>query len=153
MRQNVANYFRALSTVCIGVLLALLVGSFMGTPDNPARFRQVHAKVDAATQAGTVFRESQADAYLAIPSQPNPPFWVAVLDWHAWLLAPALILALLALRPAVLPASVFSCVAAALLYCLVAPTSAFVLLGSAAVGILGVYGLGRTKPNAISGAP
>src|SRR3546814_10368144 len=100
MTQSLENYLKALLAVCIGIALAFVVGSFMGTPVNPAESRQKQAKVDTAIQTGMVFQDGEAEAYLSVPSHTIPPFWVAVLDWHAWLLAPSLILAFLTLRPA-----------------------------------------------------
>src|SRR3546814_3794509 len=92
MTQSLESYLKALLAVCIGIALAFVVGSFMGTPVNPTESRQKQAKVDTAIQTGMVFQDGEAEAYLAVQSHPTPPFWVAVLDWHAWLLAPSLIL-------------------------------------------------------------
>src|SRR3546814_20477391 len=75
-----------------------------------------------------VFQDGEAEAYLSVPSHPIPPFWVAALDWHAWLLAPSLILAFLTLRPAAIASLVVSCAAAVFLYYLVAPKPSLVLL-------------------------
>src|SRR3546814_13717213 len=77
-----------------------------------------------------VFQDGEAEAYLSVPSHPIPPFWVAVLDWHAWLLAPSLILAFLTLRPAAIASLVVSCAAAVFLYYFVAPKPSLVLLVS-----------------------
>ena len=91
MTQNLGSYLKALLAVCISIALAFVVGSFMGTPVNPTESRQVQAKVDTAIQTGMVFQDGEAEAYLAVPSHPTPPFWVAVLDWHAWQPSPHLL--------------------------------------------------------------
>ena len=145
MKPNFANYFRALLAVSLGILSAMTVGSFIGTPVNPTEYRQVMAKLDVAVQTGMVFRAGEADAYLAVPNQPDPPFWAAVLDWHAWLLVPGFILAFLVLRPSLFPALLSSCAGAAFLYYFVASNSAFISLGACAAGMLGVYGLEKTR--------
>src|SRR3546814_21001190 len=130
MTQSLENYLKALLAVCIGIALAFVVGSFMGTPVNPAESRQKQAKVDTAIQTGMVFQDGEAEAYLSVPSHPIPPFWVAVLDWHAWLLAPSLILAFLTLLPASIASLVVSCAAAVFLYYFVASKPSLVLLVS-----------------------
>ena len=145
MTPTTSGYVKALLTVSIGILFAMLVGSFIGTPVNPTEFRQMQAKLDAAVQTGMVFREGEAEAYLAVPKQPNPPFWAAILDWHAWLLAPGLILAFLVLRPEAVPALLFSGAAAVFLYYFVAPNAALISLAASAAGMLGVYGLAKTR--------
>jgi len=152
MTQSLKSYLKALLAVCISVALAFVVGSFMGTPVNPTESRQFQAKVDTAIQTGMVFQDGEAEAYLTVPSHPAPPFWVAVLDWHAWLLAPALILAFLAFRPAAISSLVVSCAAAVFLYYFVAPRPSFVLLVSAAIGMLCVYVLGKARSDATRGA-
>jgi hypothetical protein len=148
MNPIVSSYLKALLTILIGILAAMAVGAFMGTPVDPTQFRQVQAKWEAAVQAGMVFREGEAEAYLAVPNHPDPPFWAAILDWHAWLLAPGLILAFLALRPAVIPALMMSCIAAAFLYYFVAANAAIILLAASLIGMLGVYGLAKARTKA-----
>lgn len=145
MKPISASYLRALLAVSMAILSAMTVGSFIGTPVNPTEYRQFMAKLDVAVQTGMVFREGEADAYLAVPNQPDPPFWAAILDWHAWLLVPGFILAFLFLRPSLLPALLASCAGTAFLYYFVAPNSAFISLGAAAAGMLGVYGLDKIR--------
>ena len=148
MKRNAANYFRALLTICTGLALAFIVCAFMATPVNPSTYRATMAKIDTAVQTGAVFHGDEFDAYLAVPSQPAPPFLFAVLDWHAWLLVPSLVLAFLALRPAIIPSFAASCLATAFMYYFVAPRSALVLFASACIGMLGAYGLGKIRPRA-----
>lgn len=145
MTPITSGYLKALLTVSIGILFAMLVGSFIGTPVNPTEFRQVQAKLDAAIQTGIVFREGEAEAYLAAPKQPNPPFWAAILDWHAWLLAPGLILSFLILKPKFAPALLSSCAAAVFLYYFVTQNAALISLVASAAGMLCVYGLAWTR--------
>jgi hypothetical protein len=146
MTHNSATYVRAILTVCAGLALAFVVGGFLATPVNPAKFRQIHAKLDLAIQTGMVFREGEEDAYLAVPNRPDPPLLVAVLDWHAWLIAPGLLLAFLVFRPAAIPSLVVSCAAAGFLYYFVATNSALILLASAAFGAFSVYWRGKNRP-------
>jgi hypothetical protein len=72
----------------------------------------------------------------------------AVLDWHAWLIAPSLVLAFLALRPAIIPSVTVGGLATVFMYYFVAPSSAWVLLASSCIGILASYGLGKIRPKA-----
>jgi len=151
MTQNLESYLKALLAVCISIALAFVVGSFIGTPVNPTESRQIQAKVDTAIETGMVFQDGEWEAYLAVPNHPTPPFWVAVLDWHAWLLAPALLLAFLVLRPAAMASLVVSCAAAVFLYYFVAPKPSLVLLVSAVTGMLCVYVLGKARSDATRG--
>jgi hypothetical protein len=136
---------KALLATAIGILFATLVGSFIGTPVNPTEFRQVKAKLDVAVETGMVFREGEAEAYLDVPDYPDPPFWAAILDWHAWLLAPGLILSFLILKPSAGPAVLASLAATAFLYYFVAPKPAFVLLASSVLGVLAVSALAKAR--------
>ena len=78
--MRLASHLRAFITVIAGILLTALVGSFIATPTNPTEFRQKTAKLDLAVKEGMVFRDGEAEAYLAVPDLPDPPFWIAVLD-------------------------------------------------------------------------
>jgi hypothetical protein len=149
MKQNLARYLRAFVTISSGIGLAFAIGAFMATPVNPAEFREMHAKIDAAVQAGTVFRGDKAeDMYFTVSSQPVPPYFVAVLDWHAWLIAPSLVLAFLAFRPALIPSIVIVGLATVFMHYFVTPNAALILLAASCLGMLGGYGLGTIQSRA-----
>ena len=143
--MRLAVYSRAFITVIAGILLTTLVGSFIATPTNPTEFRQKVAKLDSAVKEDMVFRDGEAEAFLAVPDLLDPPFWIAVLDWHGWLLVPGVLLAFLILRPQPIPALLATGIAAVPLYFLVAPVPALYLLIGSGLGLLGVCGLARTR--------
>jgi hypothetical protein len=145
MRPIAVDFLKTLFAIAISVVFTTLVGSFIATPVNPTESRQVQAKFNAAVETGMVFREGEAEAYLDVPKHPDPPFWAAVLDWHAWLLAPGLILAFLILKPSAVPALLVSLPAAVFLYYFVAPNPAIVLLASSVLGVFAVHVLAKSR--------
>ena len=134
------SYPRAFLALFGAAFLTLFIGvAFLATPLNPAAVRIFYAKVDLAAAEQRDYSDVERDARFSSPRPPDPPFWVALLDWHAWLLVPTLVLTLSLLRPGITPTLVASGVFSALIGYMVAPAAAMFLLTGAIGGLLAIY--------------
>ena len=139
------SYLRAIFALAGAVFLTLFIGLNLGTPLNPTAVRIIQAKIDLAVAEQRTYSDVDRDARFSSPRPPDPPFWAAILDWHAWLLVPTLILTTLLLRPGLAPTILASGISSAAIAYLVAPAVAVFLLVGAAGGILATCVLAAIK--------
>jgi hypothetical protein len=128
MKHMTSTMVRAAAAVVTAILMTIAVGAFLPTPTNPAQFRAIQEKLDVAVATDMVFREGEADQYLATPSGPAPSYIVAILDWHSWLLALFSVISVLLLRPRLVASIASASIATIVLYFSVGFNSAVFLL-------------------------
>jgi hypothetical protein len=128
MKHMKSTMVRAGAAVVSAILMAIAIGAFLPTPMNPVQFRSLQEKIDSAVTNGMVFRDDEVDQYLATPNTPDPSYIAAILDWHAWLLAPFSFISVLLFRPRLVASIISASIAALVLNIFVGLNAAALLL-------------------------